>query len=98
MNGAEDVPLDTTVSCRIDAGVQGLRAISTAISRDLIQVREGSRDGPRVAGATAFNLATRTVTFSPHAFLCAGTHHYVTLCQAGLLVSRGPCNQHAKSL
>jgi ubiquitin len=82
-NGARNVPLDTTVSCRIDAGVCGLTA---AVLRDLIQLHGGRIDMPRVPGARAFDLDTRTVTFTPHAPLRPGTEYFVRLNRRGLTV------------
>jgi ubiquitin len=79
-NHARDVPLNTTLSCRIDAGVQGLTA---AMSGDLIQLHEGSEDGLLVAGAAVLDLATRTVTFTPRAPLRPATDYYVRLIRQG---------------
>jgi ubiquitin len=97
-NHARDVPLNTTVSCRIDAGVQGLTA---AMSGDLIQLHEGEEDGPVVAGTTAFDLATRTVTFIPHAPLRPGTDYSVRLIRQhaslGLKVCEARCGYALQS-
>jgi ubiquitin len=98
-NHARDVPLNTTLSCRIDAGVRGLTA---AMSGDLIQLHEGSEDGPVVAGAAALDLATRTVTFTPRAPLRPATDYYVRLIRQGsghnLMVSEGKKVSRHKSL
>jgi ubiquitin len=80
-NEARDVPLDTTLSCRIDAGVRGL---AVATTEGLIQLRQGSDDGLLVAGAAAFDAETRTVIFTSRAPLRPGTDYYATLLVGGL--------------
>jgi ubiquitin len=75
-HNARDVPLRVTVSCRIDASVQGL----AGHIGDGIELRAGFVSlGTPVAGVSAFDAETRTFTFTPSAPLRPGFYYSASL-------------------
>jgi hypothetical protein len=83
--GARDVPLNTTVSCRMDASVLNLPSV---MSEDLIQLHEGCLDGPEVAGAPVVDLASRIITFTPRDPLHPATEYHVRFVRRGSSLER----------